>query len=73
MEHKKVLVNKDYHDNTNQESPQAHGEKHRKLLSELWNQKYKLEAIDKQTQSNLYSGGTLGTEASVPWIEVPPD
>ena len=32
-----------------------------------------LEAIDKPIQWNLYSGDTLGTKASVPWIEVPPD
>ena len=48
MEHKKVLVIKDYHNNTDQESRQAHSAKHRKLLSELWKQKNKLEAMDKQ-------------------------
>ena len=35
MEHKKVLVLKDHHNNSDQESRQAHSEKHRKLLSEL--------------------------------------
>ena len=35
MEHKKVLVIKGYHNNTDQESRQAHSAKHRMLLSEL--------------------------------------
>ena len=71
MEYKKVLVIKDIHNNTDQESQQAHGAKHKKLLRELWKpKKIKLEAINKPTQWNLYSGDT---KASVPWIEVPPD
>ena len=39
MEYKKVLVIKDIHNNTDQESQQAHGAKHKKLLNELWKQK----------------------------------
>ena len=35
MEHKKVLVIKDHHNNTDQESRQDHSAKHKKLLSEL--------------------------------------
>ena len=50
MGHKKVLVIKDYHSNTDQESRQAHSAKHRKLLSELTNQNDKLEAKVKQIQ-----------------------
>ena len=74
MEYKNVLVIKDIHNNTDQESQQAHSAKHKKLLSELWKQKkIKLEAINKPIQWNLYSGDTLGTKASVPWIEVAPD
>ena len=74
MEHKKVLVIKDYHNNTDQESQQAHSAKNRKLLSELWNQKKKnLKQWIKQIEWNLYSGDTLRTKASVHWIEVPPD
>ena len=57
MEHKKVLVIKDYHSNTDQESRQAHGAKHRKLLSELCKQKIKLEATDKtNTMKPLFRG-----------------
>ena len=66
---------KDYHNNTDQESQQAHSAKHRKLLIKwaVKTKQNKLEAIDKQIQWNLYSGDTLRTKASVPWIEVPPD
>ena len=64
----------DIHNNTDQESQQAHGAKQKKLWSELWKQtKIKLEAINKPTQWNLYSTDTFGTKATVPWIEVPPD
>ena len=35
MDHKKVLVIKDYHNIIDQESRQAYSAKHRKLLSEL--------------------------------------
>ena len=58
MEHKKVLVIKDYHNNTDQESQQAHSAKHRKLLSELWNQKNILEAIDKNKYNETSIQGT---------------
>ena len=70
MEYKKVLVIKDIHNNTDQESQQAQSAKRKKLLNKT---KIKLEPINKPTQWNLYSGDTLGTKASVPWIEVPPD
>ena len=74
MEYWKVLVIKDIHNNTDQESRQAHSAKHKNLLSEFWKQKrIKLEVINKPIQWNLYSGDTLGTKASVPWTEVPPD
>ena len=57
MEHKKVLVIKDYHNNTDQESRQVHSAKHRKLLRELGNQKIKLEVIDKtNTMKPLFRG-----------------
>ena len=73
MEHKKVLGIKDYHNNTDQKSQQAHSAKHRKLLSELWNQKIKLEAIDETNTMKPLLGGPPPTKASVPWKEVPPD
>ena len=67
MEHKKVLGIKDYHNNTDQESQQAHSAKHRKLLSELWKQKkIKLEAIDKtNTMKPLFRGHPQGTPQNV--------
>ena len=77
MEHKKVLVIKDYHNNTDQESQQAHSAKHRKLLSELWKQKNKLEAIYK-TNTNikpLFRGypqeqSKCPLKRGSPWLEV---
>ena len=75
MEHKKVLVIKDYHNNTDQESRQAHRvqgtESYYKVSFEI--KKINLKEKIKQIQWNLYSGDTLRTKASVPWIEVPPD
>ena len=76
MEHKKVLVIKDYHNNNDQESRQAHRAKHRKLLSELWNQKNKLEAIDKtSTIKPLFRGhpqdqSKCPLNRGSPWLEV---
>ena len=75
MEHKKV---KDYHNNTDQESQQAHSTKHRKLLSELWNQKIKLEAIDEtNTMKPLFRGHSQDQSKwplnrGSPWLEVEP-
>ena len=54
----KVLVIKDIHNNTDQERQQAHSAKHRKLLSELWKQKNKLEAMDKQIHYETSIQGT---------------
>ena len=51
MECKKVLVIKDIHNNTDQESQQAHSAKHRKLLGELWNKK-KLTLKQRINQHN---------------------
>ena len=76
MQCKIVLVIKDYHDNTDQESRQAHSAKHRKLLSELWNQKNKLEAIDKtNTMKPLFRGhpqdqSKCPLNRGSPWLEV---
>ena len=75
MEHKKVLVLKDYHKNPDQESRQAHSTKHRKLLSELWNQKIKLEPIDKtNTIKPLFMGhpqdqSKCPLNRGAPWLE----
>ena len=76
MEHKKVLVIKDIHNNADQESQQAHSAKHRKLLSELWNQKNKLQAIDKtNTIKPLFIGhprdqSKCPLNRGSPWLEV---
>ena len=78
MQHKKVLVIKDYHNNTDQESRQAHSAKHRKFLSELWNQKNILEAIDKTNTMKLLFGGHPKDQSKCPlnrgfpWLEVAP-
>ena len=47
MEYKKVLVIKDIHNNTDQESQQAQSAKRKKLLNKT---KIKLEPINKPTQ-----------------------
>ena len=57
MEYKKVLAIKDIHNNTDQESQQAHSAKHKKLLSELWKQK-KLNLKQQINQHN---------ETSIQW------
>ena len=73
---KKVLVIKDYHNNTDQESWQAHNSMHRKLLSELWNQKIKLEPIDEtNTVKPLFRGHSQDQRKcplnrGSPWLEV---
>ena len=78
IEHKKVLVLKDHHNNPDQESRQAHSTKHRKLLSELWNNNNKknLEAIDKtNTIKPLFRGhpqdqSKCPLNRGFPWLEV---
>ena len=73
----KVLVIKDYHNNTDQKSQQAHSAKHRKLLSELWNKKNILEAIGKTNNimKPLFRGhpqhqSKCPLNRGFPWLEV---
>ena len=76
MKHKKVLVIKDIHNNADQESQEVHSAMQRKLLSELWNKKNKLEAIDKtNTIKPLFRGhpqdqSKYPLNRGSPWLEV---